>query len=63
VPVLLTEHTADASTFPSDTLAWSEAASGRIAFERLLGGNHYLAGQPALVDQLADRIAGFVERL
>jgi pimeloyl-ACP methyl ester carboxylesterase len=63
VPVLLVEHTADPSTFPSDILEWSLAASGRVTIARLSGGTHYLAGQPKLVSELADYIAGFADRL
>jgi pimeloyl-ACP methyl ester carboxylesterase len=63
VPVLLVEHTADSSTFPSDMLEWSRAASGGVTRARLLGGTHYLAGQPKLVSELADYIAGFAERM
>lgn len=59
VPVLLAEHTADASTFPSDHDAWARAAVGRLQRFRLVGGTHYLSGQPALVDRLADRVADF----
>jgi len=41
------------------------AAAGRRAeLHRLRGGNHYLAGQPHLVDEAADRIAAWAaERL
>ena len=63
VPVLLLEHTADASVFPCDNDAWAQAADGRIDRHALRGGNHYLAGQPELVTEAADRIAAFVERL
>jgi pimeloyl-ACP methyl ester carboxylesterase len=63
VPVLLVEHTADSSTFPSDTLEWCRAASGRVSRARLIGGTHYLAAQPKLVGELADHVAGFAERL
>jgi hypothetical protein len=30
---------------------------------RLVGGNHYLAGQPRLVAEAADRISAFTELL
>jgi pimeloyl-ACP methyl ester carboxylesterase len=62
-PVLLLEHTADSSVFPSDNAAWAAAAAGRVTRHRLEGGNHYLSGQPHLVQQAADHIAAFAERL
>jgi pimeloyl-ACP methyl ester carboxylesterase len=62
-PVLLLNYTADQSTFPSTRDAWLAAASGRVTSVDIRGGNHYLAGQPALVEQVADRIAQFAEGL
>jgi hypothetical protein len=63
IPVLLLEHTADSSVFPSDNALWAEAAAGRVERHRLKGGNHYLAGQPNLVAEAAHRIAAFAARL
>jgi pimeloyl-ACP methyl ester carboxylesterase len=63
VPVLLLEHTADSSVFPSDNDRWAAAAQGRVERHRLKGGNHYLAGQPHLVAEAADRIAAFAASL
>ena len=63
VPVLLFEHTADGSTFPSTREMWMAAAGARAELHRLAGGNHYLAGQPHLVQEAADRIAAWAERL
>lgn len=62
-PVLLLNYTADQSTFPSTRDAWMSAAPGRVRSIDIRGGNHYLAGQPALVDQVADHIAAFAEGL
>jgi pimeloyl-ACP methyl ester carboxylesterase len=59
VPVLLLTYTADQSTFPSTRDAWLAAAAGRIQDVDIVGGNHYLAGQPALVAKAADAIAGW----
>jgi len=59
VPVLLAEHTADSSVFPPDNEEWTRAAAGRVSTIRLEKGTHYLAGQPHLVAELADAIAGF----
>lgn len=63
VPVLLMEHTADSSVFPSDNEGWARAAAGRVTRQELKGGTHYLAGQPKLVTELADAVAGFAERI
>jgi pimeloyl-ACP methyl ester carboxylesterase len=57
VPTLLCTYTADQSTFPSTRDAWLAAARGRIRNIDVVGGNHYLAGQPELVQQVADAMA------
>jgi pimeloyl-ACP methyl ester carboxylesterase len=62
-PTLLLTYTADQSTFPSTRDAWLQAAPGRIRNVDVKGGNHYLAGQPQLVEQVADEIAAFAEAL
>ncbi len=62
-PVLLFTYTADNSTFPSTRDAWLAAAPGRIRNVDVVGGNHYLAGQPALVEQVADAIADWAKAL
>ncbi|NYE24426.1 alpha/beta hydrolase family protein [Pigmentiphaga litoralis] len=63
VPVLLLTYTADQSTFPSTRDAWMAAGGDRIRNVDIVGGNHYLAGQPALVPQAADAIAGWADGL
>ena len=63
VPVLLLNHTADQSTFPSTTRAWQAAGGERLRSVDLRGGNHYLSGQGELVAQAADEIAAFAESL
>jgi hypothetical protein len=63
VPVQLFTHTADSSTFPSTRDAWLAAAPGRIRNVDLAGGNHYLAGQPALVTRMADEMAAWIKAL
>jgi hypothetical protein len=60
VPTLLCTYTADASTFPSTRDAWLRAGGGRIRQVDIPGGNHYLSGQPALVEQVADSMAEFI---
>lgn len=62
VPVLLLTYTADQSTFPSTRDAWLAAGAGRIVDADIRGGNHYLAGQPALVEEAADRIEAWAAR-
>lgn len=57
VPVLLHTYTADSSTFPSTRDAWLAAAPGRIRNSDVKGGNHDLAGQPRLVEQVAGEMA------
>jgi pimeloyl-ACP methyl ester carboxylesterase len=61
-PTLLLTYTADQSTFPSTRDAWLAAGAERIRNVDIRGGNHYLAGQPALVQQVADSIAAWIER-
>lgn len=63
VPVLLLEHTGDASVFPTDNDTWAAASAGRTERHQLKGGNHYLTGQPELIEAAADRITAFAERL
>ena len=63
VPMLLFTYTGDASTFPSTRAAWLKAAGARGRNIDIKGGNHYLAGQPALVTQVADEMAQWIKAL
>jgi pimeloyl-ACP methyl ester carboxylesterase len=63
VPALLFTYTADASTFPSTRDAWLRAGGDRIRNIDVRGGNHYLAGQPKLVEQVADEMAAWMRAL
>ncbi|HYF44279.1 MAG TPA: alpha/beta hydrolase [Ramlibacter sp.] len=63
VPVLLHTYTADQSTFPSTRDAWLAAGGSRIRNIDAKGGNHYLAGQPVLVEQVADDMAAWMHSL
>lgn len=63
VPVLLCTYTADQSTFPSTRDAWLKAGGTRIRNVNIVGGNHYLAGQPQLVEQVADEMANWMLKL
>ena len=64
VPVMVVDHRADVSVFPSDNEAWAAAAASRPAggaarVEALAGGDHYLAGRPDLVVRLAELLREF----
>jgi hypothetical protein len=63
VPVLQLEYTADQAVFPSDIAAWSKACVGREQHHAIKGATHYLAGQPALLDEVTDHLEAFVEAL
>jgi len=63
VPKLLLTYTADQSTFPSTRDTWMAAGGPRIRNVDIVGGNHYLAGQPELVPKAADAIAEFAHAL
>jgi len=63
VPMLLFTYTADASTFPSTRDVWLRAAGERGRNIDVKGGNHYLAGQPELVTQVADEMAAWIKAL
>lgn len=60
VPTLLCTYTGDQSTFPSTQAAWLAAGGARIRNVDVPGGNHYLAGQPQLVEQVADAMADWI---
>lgn len=60
VPLLLFTYTADQSTFPSTRDAWMKAGGERIRNVDVKGGNHYLAGQPELVTQVADDMSAWM---
>ncbi|MDE2607404.1 MAG: alpha/beta hydrolase [Burkholderiales bacterium] len=60
VPALLCTYTADSSTFPSTRAAWLAAGGARIRNVDIRGGNHYLAGQPGRVEEVADAMADWI---
>lgn len=60
VPTLLCTYTGDQSTFASTRAAWIAAGGDRIRNIDMAGGNHYLAGQPHLVRQVADAMAEWI---
>ncbi|TDK45676.1 alpha/beta hydrolase [Antarcticimicrobium luteum] len=53
-PVLLVEHTADQTVFPSHMRAWAAACEGRQTYHVLKGAPHYLDSHPHLIDETAD---------
>jgi hypothetical protein len=55
-------HTADGSTFPSTAQAWRDATQDRLTEIAVKGGNHYLAGQPELVQLTADSFEDWLGR-
>jgi hypothetical protein len=61
VPLLHFSYTADQSTFPSTRDAWMAAGGGRMRNIDIVGGNHYLAGQPHLVAQVADELVAWAK--
>lgn len=61
MPALLLTYTADQSTFPSTRDAWLAAGGDRIRNVDIRGGNHYLAGQPGLIEEAADAMAAWIE--
>lgn len=62
VPVLLMEHTADQSTYPSTREAWKAAGGGRVTHVPVRNGDHYLVKQPELIAFSADTIAEWIKR-
>ena len=62
-PVLLIEHTADASVVPVMNQLWVDAAGARLTRHALKGGTHYLAGQPKLVAESVEVIAAWAKSL
>ena len=63
VPVLLLRYTADGATFPSHNRLWADAAGPRAEIHDVKNANHYLKDQPELVEEVADRIAAWAERI
>jgi len=62
VPKLLLTYTADQSAFPSTRDAWLHAGGENIRNVDIVGGNHYLAGQPRLVMQAVDAIEAWLAK-
>ena len=62
VPVLSIEHTADASVVPAMNALWLSRTPGRITRHDLVGGTHYLAGQPDKVRETVEVIASWTAK-
>jgi pimeloyl-ACP methyl ester carboxylesterase len=63
VPVLSVLHSADTVVFPSQVAQWAKASTGRCKEYTLKGATHHMIGQPKLVDELADLLAGWASEL
>ncbi|MCS6763472.1 MAG: hypothetical protein MO853_05275 [Candidatus Protistobacter heckmanni] len=63
VPVLHMEYTVGASIFPSKIRRWSQAMGARETFHRVRPGTHYLLNQPALIEDVADAILGWLSKV
>jgi alpha/beta superfamily hydrolase len=63
VPVLSIEHTADASVVPAMNALWISRTLDRITRHTLVGGTHYLAGQPEKVRETVDVVSAWVARI
>ena len=56
-------YSADALVFPAQVQLWSQAAAGRCQDHVLKGATHHLLGQDKLIEELADLLAAWAERL
>lgn len=63
VPVLSIEHTADASVVPAMNALWISRTPDRITRHTVVGGTHYLAGQPEKVRETVDVVSAWVARI
>lgn len=61
VPVLNVMYSADTLVFPAQCRSWSAAAGARCADHVLKGATHFLLGQDALIEELADLLVGWAE--
>jgi hypothetical protein len=63
VPVLNVMYSADTLVFPAQCRSWSRAAGERCHDHALKDATHFLAGQDALIDELADLLVAWADRL
>lgn len=59
VPVLVVNHTADQTVFPSHIDQWMRAAGPRGVRHDLVGAPHYLDDRPELMNSLCDLLVGW----
>jgi hypothetical protein len=63
VPVLNVEFTADTNVLPSDIAMWTAALGDRQTLHRLIGGTHFLIGQPDHRQTLTAMITDWTRQL
>ena len=56
-------YSADALVFPAQCGSWSQAAGGRCQDHVLKGATHFLLGQDELIEELADLLVAWADRL
>lgn len=62
VPVLVVNHTADQTVFPSHIGAWMHAAGSRGQRHELVGAPHYADERPELVEELCEVMLAWSQR-
>jgi pimeloyl-ACP methyl ester carboxylesterase len=63
VPVLSVLYSADTVVFPSQVAQWAQASKGRCKEYTLKAATHHVAGQPELIEELADLLCGWSAEL
>lgn len=63
VPVLNVLYSADTLVFPAQVRLWSQAAGARCHDHVLKNAKHHLVGQDKRIDELADLLVAWAERL
>jgi pimeloyl-ACP methyl ester carboxylesterase len=63
VPVVNVLYSADALVFPAQVRLWSQAAAGHCQDHVLKGATHHLLGQDKLIEELADLLVAWAERV
>jgi pimeloyl-ACP methyl ester carboxylesterase len=63
VPVLNVLYSADTLVFPAQVRLWSQVAGERCRDHVLKGATHHLVGQEKLIEELADLLVAWADRL
>jgi pimeloyl-ACP methyl ester carboxylesterase len=63
VPVLNVMYSADTLVFPVQCRSWSQAPGARCTDHALKGATHFLLEQRALIEELAELLVGWSDRL